>query len=86
MKFGLMLPNKGKNYGDINLLVELALSAGQAGWEGFFLWDHIGGVGDTPTIGPWICLAAIASRTQTIRLGTMVTPLVGRIFPLLHSR
>lgn len=78
MKFGLMLPNKGYSYGDANLLVELALSAEQAGWEGFFLWDHIGGSGDWPTMDPWICLGAIASQTQTMRLGTMVTPLSRR--------
>ena len=78
MKFGLMLPNKGRSYGDANVLVELALSAEQAGWEGFFLWDHIGGGGDSPTMDPWICLGAIASQTQTMRLGTMVTPLARR--------
>ncbi len=78
MKFGLMLPNKGRPYGDANLLMELALSAEQAGWEGFFLWDHIGGGGDAPTIDPLICLGAIASQTQTMRLGTMVTPLARR--------
>lgn len=78
MKFGLMLPNKGRPYGDANLLVELALSAEQAGWEGFFLWDHIGGGGDSPTMDPWICLGAIASQTQTMRIGTMITPLARR--------
>lgn len=78
MRFGLMLPNKGRVYGDVNLLVELACTAEQAGWEGFFLWDHIGGGGDAPTMDPWICLGAIASRTQSMRLGTMVTPLSRR--------
>lgn len=78
MKFGLMLPNKGRVYGDVNLLVELAVSAEQAGWEGFFLWDHIGGDGDAPTMDPWICLAAIASQTRSLRLGTMITPLSRR--------
>jgi alkanesulfonate monooxygenase SsuD/methylene tetrahydromethanopterin reductase-like flavin-dependent oxidoreductase (luciferase family) len=78
MKFGLMLPNKGRPYGDGNLLVELALSAEQAGWEGFFLWDHIGGGGDSPTMDPWLCLGAIASQTQNMRLGPMVTPLSRR--------
>ena len=78
MKFGLMLPNKGRHYGDASLLVELALSAEQAGWEGFFVWDHIGGGGVSPTIDPWLCLGAIASQTQTMSLGTMVTPLSRR--------
>jgi len=78
MKFGLMLPNKGKLYGDPNILLELALKSESAGWEGFFLWDHIGGAGKSPTIDPWISLGAIASQTQTIRLGTMITPLSRR--------
>lgn len=78
MKFGLMLPNKGRTYGDVNLLVELALNAEQAGWEGFFLWDHIGGGGDAPVVDPWICLGAIAGQTHSMRLGTMVTPLARR--------
>lgn len=78
MKFGLMLPNKGKPYGDVNLLLELALSAENAGWEGFFIWDHIGGGGHSPTIDPWVCLSAIASHTNKIRLGTMITPLSRR--------
>lgn len=78
MKFGLMLPNKGRVYGDANLLVELACTAEQAGWEGFFLWDHIGGGGDGPTVDPWICLGAIAGQTRAMRLGTMITPLSRR--------
>jgi alkanesulfonate monooxygenase SsuD/methylene tetrahydromethanopterin reductase-like flavin-dependent oxidoreductase (luciferase family) len=78
MKFGLMLPNKGHFYGEPNQLVELACRAELTGWDGFFLWDHIGGNSDWPTVDPWICLGAIASQTQTIRLGTMVTPLSRR--------
>ena len=78
MKFGLMLPNKGRWYGEANRLVELAISAEQAGWEGFFIWDHIGGGGQSPTTDPWICLGAIASQTKTMRLGPMITPLSRR--------
>ena len=78
MKFGLMLPNKGYPYGDPHLLLELAVRAEQAGWEGFFLWDHIGGDHDFPTVDPWVCLGGIASQTKSMRLGTMVTPLSRR--------
>ena len=78
MKFGLMLPNKGRMYGDPATLVELAINAERAGWEGFFIWDHIGGGGNSPTTDPWLCLGALASQTQTMRLGTMVTPLSRR--------
>jgi hypothetical protein len=78
MNFGLMLPNKGHLYGDANLLIELAGMAEESGWEGFFLWDHIGGGGDAPTMDPWLCLGAIAAQTKTMRLGTMITPLARR--------
>jgi alkanesulfonate monooxygenase SsuD/methylene tetrahydromethanopterin reductase-like flavin-dependent oxidoreductase (luciferase family) len=46
MKFGLSLPNRG-DYRDIHRMVELALLAEEAGWDGFFLWDHIAR-GDAP--------------------------------------
>jgi len=78
MKFGLKLPNKGRPYGDVNLLIELASLAEEAGWDGFFLWDHIGGGGDSPTLDPWLCLGAIAGQTKSMRLGTMITPLSRR--------
>jgi alkanesulfonate monooxygenase SsuD/methylene tetrahydromethanopterin reductase-like flavin-dependent oxidoreductase (luciferase family) len=78
MKFGLMLPNKGRGYGDPHLLLELAVTAEEAGWQGFFLWDHIGGGGDSPTVDPWVCLGAIASHTNSMKLGTMITPLARR--------
>jgi len=78
MKFGLMFPNKGRPYGDAKLLTELALLAEDSGWEGFFLWDHIGGGGDSPTLDSWLCLAAIAGQTKSIRMGTMITPLARR--------
>jgi alkanesulfonate monooxygenase SsuD/methylene tetrahydromethanopterin reductase-like flavin-dependent oxidoreductase (luciferase family) len=78
MKFGLLLPNRGKPYGDVHLLLDLALLAEESGWDGWFIWDHIGGGGDSPCIDPWICLASIASRTRTMRLGTLITPLARR--------
>ena len=78
MNFGLMLPNKGRPYGDADVLIGLASLADQSGWQGFFLWDHIGGGGDSPTLDPWLCLAAIAGQTKSIRLGTMITPLARR--------
>ena len=78
MKFGLMLPNKGRLYGHPDTLIDLAISADQAGWDGFFIWDHIGGGGISPTVDPWLCLGAIANQTETLRVGTMVTPLSRR--------
>ncbi len=65
------------------LIAELAHEAEEAGWDGFFLWDHLTyhqeGLPEPVTVAdPWILLAAIALRTKYIRFGTMVTPLPRR--------
>jgi alkanesulfonate monooxygenase SsuD/methylene tetrahydromethanopterin reductase-like flavin-dependent oxidoreductase (luciferase family) len=77
MKYGLYLPNFGP-FGDARLLAELARDAECAGWDGFFLWDHIDRPGAPPVVDPWIALAAIASATERIRIGALVTPLARR--------
>src|SRR3954451_204688 len=64
---------------DPRLLAELAADAEAAGWDGFFLWDHI--VYSPPTsavLDPWIAMAAIAMATNKIITGPMVTPLSRR--------
>ena len=79
MRFALFLPNFGP-FGDPGEVVQLAHAAEDAGWDGVFLWDHIAferGT-DQPVLDPWIALAAIASCTSRISLGTMVTPLARR--------
>jgi len=42
MKFGIYLPNFGP-YRDARVLANLAQDAEQAGWNGFFIWDHVAG-------------------------------------------
>ena len=59
-------------------VARLAVDAEEAGWDGFFVWDHIAyrrvdDVGDA-----WITLAAVACATRDVRLGPMVTPLPRR--------
>ncbi|HEY44016.1 MAG TPA: LLM class flavin-dependent oxidoreductase [Anaerolineae bacterium] len=76
MKYGLSLPNHGE-YGDIHRVVELAILAEEAGWDGFFLWDHIAR-GKAPQMDPWIAMGAIASETNNMRLGMLVTPISRR--------
>jgi alkanesulfonate monooxygenase SsuD/methylene tetrahydromethanopterin reductase-like flavin-dependent oxidoreductase (luciferase family) len=49
--------------------IERAVVAEEKGWDGFFIPDG------AYHFDPWVLLAAIAGRTQTIRLGTMLTPL-----------
>jgi alkanesulfonate monooxygenase SsuD/methylene tetrahydromethanopterin reductase-like flavin-dependent oxidoreductase (luciferase family) len=64
---------------DPRLLATLAAEAEAAGWDGFFLWDHI--VYSAPTsavLDPWIAMAAIAMATNKIIMGPMVTPLSRR--------
>jgi alkanesulfonate monooxygenase SsuD/methylene tetrahydromethanopterin reductase-like flavin-dependent oxidoreductase (luciferase family) len=77
MKFGISVANflvstTPQDY------IELAKGAEDAGWDGFFLWDHINWREGKPNHDPWILLAAIASHTNEIRIGTAVTPLPRR--------
>jgi alkanesulfonate monooxygenase SsuD/methylene tetrahydromethanopterin reductase-like flavin-dependent oxidoreductase (luciferase family) len=64
---------------DPAVVARIAREAEDAGWDGFFLWDHIRwrepveAVGDTQ-----ITLAAIAVATERIRFGPLVTPLARR--------
>lgn len=79
MKYGIYLPNYGEE-ADPRALADLASEAETAGWDGFFLWDHIlvSNNDHLSILDPWITLAAMASQTNTIRLGTTVTPLPRR--------
>lgn len=77
--YGLDVATTGE-WADPNVLVELAVAAEAAGWDGFFVWDILLPAGDetTPVADPWIALAAIAARTERIRIGALVTPLPRR--------
>jgi alkanesulfonate monooxygenase SsuD/methylene tetrahydromethanopterin reductase-like flavin-dependent oxidoreductase (luciferase family) len=59
----------------------LATAAEAAGLEGLFRSDHYRAIGrDDPngSLDAWATLAALAARTSTIRLGTMVSPVTFR--------
>lgn len=79
MYFAVDVPNHGE-YSDPHLLLELAIETEAAGWDGFFIWDHIVKYQDAriPVADPWVVLSAIAVNTKRIRLGPMVTPLARR--------
>ena len=79
MRFGLSLPCFGDEV-DAMVVADWAVAAERAGWDGFFLWDHLWafGPGPIPVVDPWIALTAAACATTSIRLGTLVTPLPRR--------
>ncbi len=76
LRFGVSVPNVG----DLDALVALGVEADRAGWDGFFLWDHMAFTREfpVPVFDPWVTLGALAVQTERIRLGTMVTPLARR--------
>jgi alkanesulfonate monooxygenase SsuD/methylene tetrahydromethanopterin reductase-like flavin-dependent oxidoreductase (luciferase family) len=60
-------------------VTRLAAEAEEAGWDGVFVWDHVRWREPVVAVAdPWITLAAVASATERIRLGPMVTPLARR--------
>jgi alkanesulfonate monooxygenase SsuD/methylene tetrahydromethanopterin reductase-like flavin-dependent oxidoreductase (luciferase family) len=77
MKYGIYISNWALQ-GNPSKFVELAIAAEDAGWDGFFIWDHNYAGKDNLIADPWITLAAIAARTEKIRIGTTVTPLPRR--------
>ena len=77
MKYGIYTSNYALK-GDPKKFVELATAAEDAGWDGFFMWDHVYPSKGDLIADPWITLAAIAAKTEKIRIGTTVTPLPRR--------
>lgn len=77
--YGISLPT-GQECGDPTFLVELAERAETTGWDGIFLEDYVCYSGDphSATCNVWTVLAAMAVRTNRLRLGTEVTPLTRR--------
>jgi alkanesulfonate monooxygenase SsuD/methylene tetrahydromethanopterin reductase-like flavin-dependent oxidoreductase (luciferase family) len=64
---------------DPRLLMELAARAEELGWDGFFLWDHIRYRAPTRAVlDVWVALSAIATATERVRIGPMVTPVSRR--------
>jgi len=59
--------------GDPRTVAELAREVEEAGWDGAFYWDGIC-VGDMETYDPWVVMAAMAMRTERVRIGAVLTP------------
>jgi alkanesulfonate monooxygenase SsuD/methylene tetrahydromethanopterin reductase-like flavin-dependent oxidoreductase (luciferase family) len=78
LKLGIHLPNFASLASPADI-ADLAARAEAAGWDGFFIWDHVARPeGTFPMAEPWIALTAIAMRTQRLRIGPLVTPLARR--------
>lgn len=79
MRHALNLPIMDE-FSNPQFLGELAQEAEAAGWDGVFVWDIL--LFDPqrmpPVTDPWIALAAIAMRTQHVKIGPMVTSLARR--------
>jgi alkanesulfonate monooxygenase SsuD/methylene tetrahydromethanopterin reductase-like flavin-dependent oxidoreductase (luciferase family) len=56
------------------VLAQLAAESEAAGFDGFFLWDHLVYSSVTHLADPWVAMAAIASATERVRIGALVTP------------
>jgi alkanesulfonate monooxygenase SsuD/methylene tetrahydromethanopterin reductase-like flavin-dependent oxidoreductase (luciferase family) len=64
---------------DPRVVGDLASTAEAAGWDGFFVWDHLQyGERVTAIADVWTCCAAVAMRTEKLLFGPMVTPLARR--------
>jgi alkanesulfonate monooxygenase SsuD/methylene tetrahydromethanopterin reductase-like flavin-dependent oxidoreductase (luciferase family) len=86
MRHGVSVPCFGTGL-DAALVANWAVAAESAGWDGFFLWDHLFAFAPGPVdaVDPWIALTAAACATGRIRLGILVTPLPRRR-PLVVAR
>ncbi|WP_214404500.1 LLM class flavin-dependent oxidoreductase [Pseudonocardia lacus] len=61
------------------VVARLAGEAEEAGWHGFFVWDHVRWRPPVDAVAdPWITLSAAATATESVQLGPMVTPLPRR--------
>jgi alkanesulfonate monooxygenase SsuD/methylene tetrahydromethanopterin reductase-like flavin-dependent oxidoreductase (luciferase family) len=59
--------------GDPCTVAGLAHEAEEAGWDGVFYWDGIC-VGNMDTYDAWVVMAAMAMRTERVRIGAILTP------------
>ena len=74
MQFGFELAPWG-DLADPRELAKLAKQAEDVGWDGFFVWDAMFHDPDyLPKADCWVAMAAVASATERIKIGPMVTP------------
>jgi len=77
VRFGVFLPPFAE-FADPRRVMALATAAEDAGWDGFFLWDHMLARPGVAVADAWVTMAAVATATKRMRLGALVTPLPRR--------
>ncbi|HEY7633413.1 MAG TPA: LLM class flavin-dependent oxidoreductase [Thermoleophilaceae bacterium] len=64
---------------DPRVLSRLAASAEEQGFDGFFVWDHVNYRPPTSAVAdPWVAMSAVATATERVLIGPLVTPLPRR--------
>jgi hypothetical protein len=68
------------DFSDPKRLVDLAVAAETARYDGFFIWDHlaIDAQGRIGLADATVTLGAIAQATERIKIGALITPLARR--------
>src|ERR1700704_407164 len=79
MRYSINLPNFGE-LADPRTVADLAVHAEEAGWDGFFVWDHVHyrKHAGKPFGDAWILLAAAGMVTTRLRIGPLITPVARR--------
>jgi alkanesulfonate monooxygenase SsuD/methylene tetrahydromethanopterin reductase-like flavin-dependent oxidoreductase (luciferase family) len=73
VRFAVFLPPFAE-FAEPQRVVTLSQRTEAAGWDGLFLWDHMLAIPGMAVADPWVVMAAVATVTQHIRLGALVTP------------
>jgi alkanesulfonate monooxygenase SsuD/methylene tetrahydromethanopterin reductase-like flavin-dependent oxidoreductase (luciferase family) len=77
VRFGVFLPPFAE-FAAPQRVMALATRAEAAGWDGFFLWDHMLAAPGMAVADAWVTMAAVATVTTRMRIGALVTPLPRR--------
>src|SRR5207249_6378726 len=77
LRFAICATNFG-SWADPHVAVRTARAAEASGWGGYFVWDHLAFVWGPQSADPWVTLAAVGAATESLTLGTAVTPLPRR--------